>query len=41
MTPVGSDDLTEDADVVWLGGLNHFALLHENVVYEALLGWLR
>ncbi|WP_328648925.1 GPI inositol-deacylase [Amycolatopsis sp. NBC_00348] len=41
VTPVGSDDLTEDADVVWLGGLNHFALLHENVVYEALLGWLR
>ncbi|UOZ03683.1 triacylglycerol lipase [Amycolatopsis sp. WQ 127309] len=41
VTPVGSDDLTEDADIVWLGGLNHFALLHENVVYEALLGWLR
>jgi pimeloyl-ACP methyl ester carboxylesterase len=41
VTPVRADDLTEDADIVWLGGLNHFALLHDDVVYKTLLDWLR
>ncbi|MDQ7808576.1 hypothetical protein Q5425_32995 [Amycolatopsis sp. A133] len=39
--PVRAGDLTEDADVAWLGGLNHFALLRDDVVYETLLRWLR
>ncbi len=41
VTPVAADDLIEDADVVWLGGLNHFALLRDGVVYRTLLAWLR
>ncbi|WP_410643930.1 esterase/lipase family protein [Amycolatopsis sp. lyj-346] len=41
VAPVRADDLTEDADIVWLGGLNHFSLLHDDAVYEALLDWLR
>lgn len=41
VTPVQAGDLAEDADIVWLGGLNHFALLRDDVVYKALLDWLR
>ncbi|MEA5367841.1 alpha/beta hydrolase [Amycolatopsis sp., V23-08] len=41
VSPVTAADLTEDADTVWLGGLNHFALLHDQAVYETLSGWLR
>jgi pimeloyl-ACP methyl ester carboxylesterase len=41
VAPVRAGDLTEDADIVWLGGLNHFSLLHDDAVYETLLGWLR
>ncbi|MDT7800950.1 MAG: hypothetical protein QOI78_4383 [Actinomycetota bacterium] len=41
VAPVTRGDLTEDADIVWLGGLNHFSLLHDDAVYETLLGWLR
>ncbi|MEU8639468.1 alpha/beta hydrolase [Amycolatopsis sp. NPDC048633] len=41
VAPVTADDLTEDADIVWLGGLNHFSLLHDDAVYESLLEWLR
>lgn len=41
VTPVGADDLIEDADTVWLGGLNHFALLRDDAVYQTLLDWLR
>jgi pimeloyl-ACP methyl ester carboxylesterase len=41
VTPVAAGDLTEEADIVWLGGLNHFSLLHDTAVYETLLGWLR
>ncbi len=41
VSPVAADELTEDADIVWLGGLNHFALLHDDVVYRTLLDWLR
>ncbi|MEV6623047.1 alpha/beta hydrolase [Amycolatopsis sp. NPDC051106] len=39
--PVEAGDLTDEADIVWLGGLNHFSLLHDTAVYETLLGWLR
>ncbi|OXM61191.1 esterase/lipase family protein [Amycolatopsis vastitatis] len=39
--PVRPGDLTEDADTAWLGGLNHFALLRDDSVYETLLDWLR
>ncbi|WP_409494591.1 esterase/lipase family protein [Amycolatopsis sp. cmx-11-12] len=41
VTPVAADELIEDAEVVWLGGLNHFALLRDAVVYQTLLAWLR
>jgi pimeloyl-ACP methyl ester carboxylesterase len=41
VAPVTVGDLTEDADIVWLGGLNHFSLLHDDAVYETLLDWLR
>ncbi|WP_410628012.1 hypothetical protein [Amycolatopsis sp. cmx-8-4] len=41
VAPLRAGDLTEDADVVWLGGLNHFSLLHDDAVYETLLAWLR
>jgi pimeloyl-ACP methyl ester carboxylesterase len=30
-----------DADLRWLGGLNHIDLLHHDTVYEAVLDWLR
>ena len=41
VTPVAAGDLTEEADIAWLGGLNHFALLYNDVVYTTLLDWLR
>jgi pimeloyl-ACP methyl ester carboxylesterase len=41
VTPVTADDLTEEADIAWLGGLNHFRLLYDTAVYETLVGWLR
>lgn len=40
VTPVRAGDLTEEADVVWLGGLNHFGLLHDDAVYTTLRDWL-
>ncbi|WP_158255774.1 alpha/beta fold hydrolase [Amycolatopsis sp. BJA-103] len=40
VTPVLSEELTEDAEIVWLGGLNHFALLRDDLVYTTLLEWL-
>ncbi len=41
VTPTRAGDLTEEADIVWLGGLNHFSLLHDDAVYATLLDWLR
>jgi pimeloyl-ACP methyl ester carboxylesterase len=41
VTPVRAGDLAEEADIVWLGGLNHFALLRDDDVYQTLLDWLR
>ncbi|WP_410665338.1 esterase/lipase family protein [Amycolatopsis sp. lyj-84] len=38
--PVVAGELTEEAEIVWLGGLNHFALLHHDLVYETILDWL-
>jgi pimeloyl-ACP methyl ester carboxylesterase len=32
---------TYDADLRWLGGLNHIDLLHHDSVYDAMLDWLR
>ncbi len=40
VAPITDDDLTEDADIAWLGGLHHFSLLHDDAVYETLLEWL-
>ena len=40
VSPVTDDDLTEDADIAWLGGLHHFSLLHDDAVYHTLLEWL-
>ncbi|GLZ40532.1 hypothetical protein [Actinokineospora sp. NBRC 105648] len=33
-------DHTQTADLRWLGGLNHFALLRHDAVYDAVLAWL-
>ncbi|WP_290052575.1 alpha/beta hydrolase [Amycolatopsis solani] len=41
VAPVTAADLEEDAEVVWLGGLNHFALLHADAVYRTIVDWLR
>ncbi|WIX98706.1 hypothetical protein QRX60_32170 [Amycolatopsis mongoliensis] len=41
VTPVRAGDLTDEADIVWLGGLNHFGLLHDAAVYTTLRDWLR
>jgi hypothetical protein len=30
--PVKAGDLSDEADIVWLGGLNHFSLLHDSAV---------
>jgi pimeloyl-ACP methyl ester carboxylesterase len=38
--PLAADEPAEDADTVWLGGLNHFALQRDDVVYDTLVGWL-
>ncbi len=40
VAPITDDDLTEDADIAWLGGLHHFSLLHDDAVYQKLLEWL-
>lgn len=37
VAPVTVSDPAEEADIVWL---NHFSLLHDDAVYETLLGWL-
>jgi pimeloyl-ACP methyl ester carboxylesterase len=39
--PSSAADGSQQADVQWLGGLNHFDLLHHDRVYEAMLMWLR
>ncbi|MEV6828225.1 alpha/beta hydrolase [Amycolatopsis sp. NPDC051102] len=41
VTPVNAGDLPEEADIAWLGGMNHFGLLRDDAVYATLLGWLR
>lgn len=41
VAPVTAADLAEDAEVRWLGGLNHFALQHDDTVYETIADWLR
>jgi len=39
--PDSAGDLVQTADRHWIGGLNHFALMHRDEVYQAVLGWLR
>jgi pimeloyl-ACP methyl ester carboxylesterase len=41
VTPSSAGDISQAADVEWLGGLHHFDLLHHDTVYDAVLGWLR
>jgi hypothetical protein len=41
VTPSSAADRTQTADFEWLGGLHHFDLLHHDVVYDAVLRWLR
>jgi pimeloyl-ACP methyl ester carboxylesterase len=41
VAPSSAGDRTQNADVAWLGGLHHFDLLSHDVVYDAVLGWLR
>lgn len=41
VTPASAADRTQTADLEWLGGLHHFDLLHHDVVYDAVLRWLR
>jgi pimeloyl-ACP methyl ester carboxylesterase len=40
VTPSSAGDISQAADVEWLGGLHHFDLLHHDTVYDAVLGWL-
>jgi pimeloyl-ACP methyl ester carboxylesterase len=39
--PGSAGDAAQTADRHWVGGLNHFALMHRDDVYQAILGWLR
>lgn len=41
VTPASAADRMQTADLEWLGGLHHFDLLHHDVVYDAVLEWLR
>jgi pimeloyl-ACP methyl ester carboxylesterase len=41
VAPSSAGDVSQAADVEWLGGLHHFDLLHHDTVYDAVLGWLR
>jgi pimeloyl-ACP methyl ester carboxylesterase len=38
--PASAGDATQTAERRWLGGMNHFAMLSENEVYETILSWL-
>jgi pimeloyl-ACP methyl ester carboxylesterase len=39
--PANAGTPDHDADLRWLGGLNHLDLLHHDFVYDAILDWLR
>lgn len=39
--PKSAGDTAQMADRHWVGGLNHFALMHRDEVYQVVLGWLR
>jgi pimeloyl-ACP methyl ester carboxylesterase len=39
--PKSASDAAQTADRRWLGGMNHFDLMHRHEVYEAILNWLR
>jgi hypothetical protein len=39
--PASAGDRSQDADVRWLGGMNHFDLLCHDRVYDTMLRWLR
>jgi pimeloyl-ACP methyl ester carboxylesterase len=41
VAPSSAGDPMRNTDVAWLGGLHHFDLLSHDLVYDAVLGWLR
>lgn len=38
--PSSVRDVVSDADVRWLGGIDHFSLQHHDDVYAAIIDWL-
>jgi pimeloyl-ACP methyl ester carboxylesterase len=39
--PKSAGDATQVADRGWVGGMNHFGMMHRDEVYQALFEWLR
>jgi len=39
--PASAGDRTQQADLQWFGGMHHFDLQRHDLVYDAMLAWLR